>query len=106
MSFDKTVDNLFKGMETFINSKTVVGECVKLEDGTLVLPFVEAHFTMGAGDFNNDKKDKTMGAMGGKIIPSAAIVIKNDNMKLINIKNQDTVTKILDYVPEIIDKFK
>lgn len=37
--------------------------------------------------------------------PSAVLVIKNGSTKLVNIKNQDTVTKILDMIPDIVDKF-
>ena len=38
--------------------------------------------------------------------PSAVLVIKNGEPKLVNIKEQDGITKILDMVPGIIDKFK
>ena len=37
--------------------------------------------------------------------PSAVLVIKNGSTKLVNIKNQDAVTKILDLVPDVVDKF-
>lgn len=42
---------------------------------------------------------------GGKITPSAVLVIKNGTTRLVNIKNQDTMTKILDMVPDLVDKF-
>ena len=37
--------------------------------------------------------------------PSAVLVIKNGVTKLVNVKNQDTMTKILDMIPDIVDKF-
>ena len=37
--------------------------------------------------------------------PSAVIVIQDGKTKLVNIKNQDTVTKILDLVPDVVDRF-
>ena len=43
--------------------------------------------------------------MTGKVSPSAVLVIQNGTTKLVNIKNQDTVTKILDMVPDVVDKF-
>ena len=46
-----------------------------------------------------------MGGLGGKVTPSAVLVIKNGSTKLVNIKNQDTITKILDLVPDMVDKF-
>ena len=46
------------------------------------------------------------GGLGGKMIPSAVLVIQNGTTRLVNIKNQDTMTKILDMVPDVIDRFK
>ena len=43
--------------------------------------------------------------MGGKIQPSSILVIKDGQTKLVNVKNQDTITKILDMVPDLVDKF-
>ena len=43
--------------------------------------------------------------MGGKISPSAVIVIQDGRTKLVNIKNQDTITKILDMIPDVVDRF-
>ena len=43
--------------------------------------------------------------MGGKISPSAVLVISNGVTKLVNIKNQDGLTKILDMVPDFLNKF-
>ena len=37
--------------------------------------------------------------------PSAVLVIKDGAVKLVNIKNQDAVTKVLDMIPDIVDKF-
>ena len=42
--------------------------------------------------------------MTAKMSPSAVLVIQNGATKLVNIKNQDTVTKILDMVPDVVDK--
>ena len=46
------------------------------------------------------------GGLGGKISPSAVLVIQNGRTKLVNIKNQDTITKLLDLVPDVIDRIK
>ena len=43
--------------------------------------------------------------MGGRIQPSAVLVIQNGSTRLVNVKNQDGITKILDMVPEFVDKF-
>ena len=68
---------------------------------------VDVTFGVGAGAGNNSEKKSASGAggLGGKMTPSAVLVIKNGSTKLVNIKNQDTVTKILDMIPDIVDKF-
>ena len=92
--FQGVVESLLKGMDTVLSTKTVVGEATKIGD-TIILPLVDVTFGVGAG----------AGGLGGKMTPSAVLVIKNGSTKLVNIKNQDTVTKILDMIPDIVDKF-
>ena len=104
-NFDSTVASLFKGMDAFVSAKTVVGDAVTVND-TIILPLVDVSFGVGAGAFAGDKKNNAGGAMTGKVTPSAVLVIQNGATKLVNIKNQDAVTKILDIIPDIVDKFK
>ena len=101
--FNETVASLFKGMDSFLSAKTVVGEAVHVSD-TIILPLVDVSFGVGAGAFAGDKKNNAGGGMGGKMSPSAVLVIQNGATKLVNIKNQDTVTKILDMVPDVVDR--
>lgn len=106
-NFNSTVESLFKGMDSFITTKTVVGDAVKFDDGTIILPLVDVSFGVGAGAFSKDaSKNNAGGGMGGKMTPSAVLVIKDGTAKLVNVKNQDSITKILDMVPEFINKFK
>ncbi|HIT61482.1 MAG TPA: GerW family sporulation protein [Candidatus Fimousia stercorigallinarum] len=102
-----TVTSLFEGMDAFFSSKTVVGEPIHIND-VIIVPLVDVTFGMGAGNAANgtSKKNREAGGLGGKMTPSAAIVIQNGQTKLVNIKNQDAVTKILDLVPDVIDRFK
>ena len=101
--FNETVASLFKGMDSFLSAKTVVGEAVHVND-TIIPPLVDVSFGVGAGAFAGDKKNNAGGGMGGKMSPSAVLVIQNGATKLVNIKNQDTVTKILDMVPDVVDR--
>lgn len=103
-NFKDTVSALFKGVDGVVSSKTVVGEAIRA-DGVTILPLLDVSFGLGAGAFDSDKKEKSAGGIGGKITPSAVLVIKDGTTRLVNIKNQDTVTKILDMVPGILDKF-
>ena len=103
-TFDTTVESLFKGMDSFITTKTVVGDAITVGD-TIILPLVDVSFGVAAGAFSQEKKNNGAGGMGGKINPSAVLVIQNGVTKLVNIKNQDGMTKILDMVPDFINKF-
>lgn len=103
-SFHTTVESLFKGMDGFITTKTVVGDAIHIGD-TIILPLVDVSFGVAAGAFSQEKKNNGAGGMGGKIMPSAVLVIQNGTTKLVNIKNQDGITKILDMVPDFVNKF-
>ncbi len=105
--FQTTVESLFKGMDSFITTKTVVGDSISMEDGTIILPLVDVSFGVAAGAFANEdsKKNNGGGGMGGKIQPSAVLIIKDGSSKLVNVKNQDGITKILDLVPDVLNKF-
>jgi uncharacterized spore protein YtfJ len=104
-NFNSTVESLFRGMDSFITTKTVVGDAVRVDDETIVLPLVEVSFGVAAGAFAGENKNNAGGGMGGKISPSSVLVIQNGTSKLVNIKEQDSVTKILDMVPDLINKF-
>lgn len=95
-NFGSNVNALFEGMSGFVTTKTVVGDAVHIGD-TIILPLVDVSFGMAAG--NN------VGGMGGKMTPSAVLVINNGSSKIVNIKNQDSLSRILDMVPDIINKF-
>ena len=79
-SFHTTVESLFKGMDSFITTKTVVGDAIHIGD-TIILPLVDVSFGVAAGAFSQDKKNNGAGGMGGKIMPSAVLVIQNGTNK-------------------------
>ena len=103
-SFKETVNSLFKGMDSFISAKTVVGEPIHIGD-TIILPLVDVSFGVGAGAFSGEKKNSGGGGMTGKMSPCAVLVIQNGTTKLVNIKNQDGLTKVLDMVPDFVQRF-
>ena len=50
-SFNNTVESLFKGMDSFITTKTVVGDAIHIGD-TIILPLVDVSFGVAAGAFS------------------------------------------------------
>lgn len=103
--FSTTVGSLFQGMDKFLSTKTVVGEPTTIGD-TIILPLVDVSFGVAAGAFSSTDKSNGAGGLGGKMTASAVLVIKDGQIRLVNVKNQDTVTKVLDMVPDLIDRFQ
>ncbi len=103
--FGSNVSSLFQGMDKFLTTKTVVGEPKQVGD-TMIIPLVDVSFGVAAGAFAGEQKNNGAGGMGGKMSPSAVLVIHGDQIRLVNVKNQDTITKVLDMLPEVIDRFK
>lgn len=101
------MESLLKGMDSVLTTKTVVGEATHIGD-TIILPLVDVSFGVGAGaslgDSHADKKNGGGGGLAGKMSPSAVLVIKDGTTKLVNIKNQDATTKILDLIPDVFDR--
>lgn len=104
-NFESTVTALFKGMDGIISSKTIVGDAIRLDD-TIVIPLMEVSFGMGAGAYAGEKDEKGAGGIGGKMSPSAMLVIQNGRSKIINVKSQDAVIRVLDLIPEVIDRIE
>ena len=103
-NFVSTVESLFHGMDNFIHAGLVVGEAVHIGD-TIILPLADVSFGCAAGAFEKAHNESGAGGLGGKVSPCAILVIQNGHTKLVNVKNQDSMTKILDMVPDIVDRF-
>ena len=98
----KTTEELVEAMEHFITTKSVVGEPIQLGD-TILLPLADVSFGMGLGMFS--KGDNGTGGVGGKITPNSVLVLKKGSSKIISVKDADGVSKLIDMVPDVVDKF-
>ena len=102
------VNELMKGLDTVLATKTVVGEATKCGD-TIIIPLVDVSFGIGAGS-GGDAAGKASGGSGGgltgKMSPSAVLVINNGNTRLVNVKNTDNLSRALDLIPEIMNRIK
>lgn len=102
---EETVNTLMKGMDHFVSTKTVVGEPIEIGE-TIIVPLVNVSFGVGAGVFLGDKKHDGAGGLGGKVTPSAVLIIHNGTTRLINIAEHTGIDKILDLVPDFVDRFR
>lgn len=102
-NFSTTMETLLKNVDSVLSTKTVVGEAKQVGD-TVIIPLVDVSFGIAAGGNSGDKKNGAGGGLTGKMTPSAVLVIKDGHTKLVSIKNQDTLSKIVDLVPDLLDK--
>ena len=98
-----------------VDVNTVIGQPITTPDGITMIPVskVSLGFGVGGGDYNS--KAQTPGGTnpfaggsgaGINISPVAFLVIKDGNVKLINIAPPATTTidRVVELVPEVIDK--
>ena len=97
------LESLFRGMDGFISAKTVVGDPIQVGD-TIILPLVDVTFGVAVGTAVNGAKNNGAGGLGGKLSPSAVLVINNGSTRLVSVKNSSSFNKILDMVPDLIDR--
>ena len=102
--FVSTIEALFQGIDQFVTTKTVVGDAVRVGDA-IILPLIDVSCGMEAGSFYDNSKKKCGGGMGAKISTRAILVINNGSTRLVNIKDQNTVNKMLDMVPDLVNRF-
>lgn len=100
--FDKAVGEI----ERMLNTKTVVGEPIKIE-GTTLIPLVNVGFGfgVGAGEGAEPKKGSGHGGGtggGGGVKPVALVIIKEDLVRVEPIKSG--TASVLEKVAETIGK--
>lgn len=104
------VEPLFKTaieeIERMLNSKTVVGEPITVEDNTII-PLVSVGFGFGAGGGTGKESTKGEGTGGGTgggggIKPVAVLIVNKDGVRLDPVKSG--TASVLEKVAETIGK--
>jgi uncharacterized spore protein YtfJ len=100
--FDKAVAEI----ERMLNTKTVVGEPIKIEGNTLI-PLVSVGFGFGVGGGEGTEPQKGSGhgggtGGGGGVKPVALIIINQEGVRIEPIKSG--TTSILEKVAETVGK--
>jgi|LGOV01.1.fsa_nt_gb uncharacterized spore protein YtfJ len=102
------VNNIFEKLESFMQTKTVVGEPVQVGEVTLV-PFIDISFGLGTGGGGGIEEKGAKGeggglGSGGKISVTSVLVIKGDHVEMMPIKKSSSIDKLIEMVPEIMEK--
>ena len=103
-NFGNTVESLFKGMENFLTTKTVVGDAIPVGD-SLMIPLADVSFGLGAGAFAGNVRNNGGGGMGAKVSPTAVLMVARDGTtRLVTLKNMDAASRILEMAPDLISR--
>lgn len=106
-----------ESLQTLVEVNTIIGDPVKTEDGTMIIPVSKVGFGFAAGgsEFNaqesaQEHSDVTLpfgGGSGGgvSITPVAFLIIKGEQVKMIHLNHQAHLyEKLLEFTPQVVDK--
>lgn len=104
-----------QSIKEMVDVNTIVGDAVQAPDGTVIIPIskVSFGFAAGGGDYSADggsgEQDEKLPFAGGSgagvsINPVAFMVCGEKHVKLLPVNVNSSVDKILDMVPELVEK--
>jgi len=110
LDIKENLDSIFSHLENLFKAKTVIGDPIVIGDVTLV-PVVNVTFGIGTGGAEGkDAREQGGGGLGAgtgaRLIPSAVIVIRGDQVSMLPISGRSSVENILEKMPEVLGKLK
>lgn len=103
------LETLMKDLSKMLSSESVIGEPITVGQVTIV-PVVTVSFGFGTGG-GEGKDEKQLGGTGagggagGRISPTAFLVVNGDQVTLLPVeKKGNTVDRLIDTIPGLMDK--
>jgi len=108
--FQENMDVLATHLENLVKSKTIIGEPITAGNVTII-PVVTASFGfgLGGGEGNDPGKGVGKGSGGGagaKIVPTAIIAIKGEDVQVFSLGEKNSWEKLIEVAPELISKIQ
>lgn len=110
-------------IQNMVDVNTIIGEQIETQNGITIIPISKVCFGFAAGgsefsgetlkEYNRKDKDEEIeyklpfggGAGAGvSIHPVAFIVVQDNNVKLMSVDHDSCIDKLLDYVPDLMQK--
>lgn len=111
-------------IQDMVDVNTIIGEPIETPSDIMIIPISKVCFGFAAGgsefnagtlnEYKKKEKEEEMqyklpfgGGSGAavSINPVAFLVINNENIKLMPINYTSTIDKLIDYIPEVVNKF-
>lgn len=110
-------------IQNMVDVNTIIGEPIETQYGITIIPISKVCFGFAAGgsefsgetlkEYNKKDKDEEIeyklpfggGAGAGvSIHPVAFLVVQDNNVKLMSVEHDSCIDKLLDYVPDLMQK--
>lgn len=105
------MQSTMSNIKNMVEVNNIVGEPIITPDGITLVPVSKLSFGFGGGGGDLSAKTNPNGFGGGsaagvKIEPMGFLVVKGDSVRMVNVMPpaQNTVDRVLELAPQIIDK--
>lgn len=112
-SINEMIGTMMESIKEVVKVSTVVGEAVTAPDGSVIIPVTKVSCGFGATGVEIPAKSAIKeeypfgGGSGGglSIEPMGFMVMKEGNVRIVPmVEEQNTIDKVIDMVPPMIDK--
>ena len=104
MAIEKLAETLLEKLRFITQAETVIGKPIQAGESTVV-PVSRVSFGFGFGA-HQSKGDTSASGGGASVEPVAFLVIKGDDVRIMPIsKDSSLVSKVMDIVPDVVNKF-
>lgn len=111
-SINGMMDVTLQRIRELVDSNTIIGEAIHMEDGTMILPIsrITYGFVSGGSDMGpKTSKDMFGGGTGAgvSVSPVAFLVINNGKVRLLQLADKNnSVDRVIGIMPEMVDKIQ
>lgn len=110
-------------IQEMVDVNTIIGEPIETSNGIVIIPISKVGFGFAAGgsqfkgetvdEYTKKEKEEAIqyklpfgggSGAGVSITPVAFLIVKEEGVKLIPVSHSSAIDKLLDYVPDLIEK--
>lgn len=120
---EKILNTSMNSIKDMIDVNTIVGDAIQASNNTVIIPISKVSFGFASGgsefkgetidEYNKKDKDEQIqyrlpfgggSGAGVSINPIAFLIVQSDIVKLLPVDHSTSMDKILDYMPDLIEK--
>lgn len=115
-ALNNLIESAMEKLKVLVDSSTIIGDKVKTEDGTTIIPIskVSVGYVVGGGEYADLSSRRVAnhfpmagGSSGGmSVSPVGFLIVKADDIKFINVENKTLYQTVLNLFNSIIEKMK